>query len=557
MNNRARAEERDDARLNPSSTLERPATNAQWPKRVLGAKWDWSRIAASPASSSLEEHGGESKEIHEAPPINKETRQSMPSSGSPQPRKEPDREPYKEKESLDTIHRLMQNPALYDPLRAPRYPIVLCHDGSPIGLYGFDVRGPAAIPMLRVQYWSNVLQTLRKKVGAEVIVTAVPGTGSIASRSEGLDKLLQEKARGRGINLMAHSMGGLDCRHLISHVRPTDYAPLSLTTISTPHRGSPFMDWCAENLGLGRLQRQELENSKLKLSPASSDSPETTSAPPSASSSAFNLSLSALPSSFTTLLLSTLDSPAYSNLTSAYLNNVFNPSTPDDPNVKYFSVASRTGPMSIFHPLWLPKVVLDGWEEKRKEVLKKEWEEQHLDRHQHGNGLEHPWERKSEWGNDGLVTLQSAKWGEFLGTLEGTDHWEIRGARGIELELPPLGIGHLAEFGDGWGFKDWGKFIGAWKKHEQKEGRASDKLNPQMKEEDAAVKSSTDKLSAVFDWLAEQVPVPAKLTAKDKDSARAEVAMKEKKPEKGDLASKEDLERFYVSLARKLYDAGL
>ena len=44
---------------------------------------------------------------------------------------------------------------------------------------------------------------------------------------------------------MAHSMGGLDCRHLITHVQPSDYTPLSLTTISTPHRGSPFMDWCA------------------------------------------------------------------------------------------------------------------------------------------------------------------------------------------------------------------------------------------------------------------------------------------------------------------------
>lgn len=64
---------------------------------------------------------------------------------------------------------------------------------------------------------------------------------------------------------MAHSMGGLDCkhispqsvhlnphacflpigRHLISHIKPTEYTPLSLTTISTPHRGSPFMDWCA------------------------------------------------------------------------------------------------------------------------------------------------------------------------------------------------------------------------------------------------------------------------------------------------------------------------
>lgn len=27
----------------------------------------------------------------------------------------------------DTIHRLMHNPVLYDPLRKPRYPIALCH----------------------------------------------------------------------------------------------------------------------------------------------------------------------------------------------------------------------------------------------------------------------------------------------------------------------------------------------------------------------------------------------------------------------------------------------
>lgn len=73
-------------------------------------------------------------------------------------------------------------------------------------------------------------------------------TGSIASRAENLDRILQHKARGRGINLMAHSMGGLDCRHLITHVQPTEYVPLSLTSISTPHRGSPFMDWCAVSL---------------------------------------------------------------------------------------------------------------------------------------------------------------------------------------------------------------------------------------------------------------------------------------------------------------------
>jgi triacylglycerol lipase len=44
-----------------------------------------------------------------------------------------------------------------------------------LGLYGFDTRGPASLPSMRVHYWSNVLKILREKVGAEVIVTSVPG----------------------------------------------------------------------------------------------------------------------------------------------------------------------------------------------------------------------------------------------------------------------------------------------------------------------------------------------------------------------------------------------
>ena len=36
----------------------------------------------------------------------------------------------------------------------------------------------------------------------------------------------------------------------------------------------------------------------------------------------------------------------------------------------------------------------------------------------------------------GLVTVQSMRWGEFLGILEWCDHWEMQGARGIELDLP-------------------------------------------------------------------------------------------------------------------------
>ncbi len=33
----------------------------------------------------------------------------------------------------------------------------------------------------------------------------------------------------------------------------------------------------------------------------------------------------------------------------------------------------------------------------------------------------------ADQGNDGLVSVESAKWGEFLGVMEGCDHWDMRG----------------------------------------------------------------------------------------------------------------------------------
>lgn len=36
-----------------------------------------------------------------------------------------------ERQNVDEIHRLIQSPVLYNPLRAPRYPIVLCHGAPP------------------------------------------------------------------------------------------------------------------------------------------------------------------------------------------------------------------------------------------------------------------------------------------------------------------------------------------------------------------------------------------------------------------------------------------
>ncbi|KAM5540857.1 hypothetical protein V8D89_005501 [Ganoderma adspersum] len=482
----------------------------------------------------------------------------------------------------DQIHLLISNPALYEPLRKPRYPIVLCH-----GLYGFDVRGPSSVPILQQHYWSNVLNILRGKVGAEVLVTGVPSTGSVTSRAENLDRLLKDKARGRGVNFLAHSMGGLDCRHLITNIKPSDYVPLSLTTVATPHRGSPFMDWCKQYLGLGRYKDESFQLASAHPPLDSPDTPrevvEKEKDKSVASTKSF-LAIASLPSSFTTLLLSLLDSPAYANLTTAYLNTIFNPNTPDDPSVKYFSVAGRTSGMGIWHPLWLPKMVLDGFEERERGRLRE---------------LDHELAAMdAEWGNDGLVTIQSARWGEFLGVLEGCDHWELRGARGLDVDIPSI------PGPDAWNLGDWGKFVRAWKKEEKKAARevgaglseqrvalaaatggvgfeeeqeTRDPRERRGKEHmnaDEVVKSSTDKLSAVFDWIVDSTPAKAALnplssssppeeeggsTVVEKEREREErgKAKSTKPAERNDLATKMDLERFYVALCKKLYDEGL
>jgi hypothetical protein len=92
--------------------------------------------------------------------------------GEPTPPAE-EQEPKSEKQSRrprrnSPLDDLLANAALFSPLRKPRFPIVLCH-----GLYGFDVRGPTSFPSLQLHYWSSVLDVLRDKVGAEVIITGV------------------------------------------------------------------------------------------------------------------------------------------------------------------------------------------------------------------------------------------------------------------------------------------------------------------------------------------------------------------------------------------------
>lgn len=116
--------------------------------------------------------------------------------------------------------------------RPPRNPIVLCH-----GLFGFDYIGVKEIPFLQLHYWKGIKEAL-VDLKCELHVSKVSSVSSVRTRAMELDRFLSEKAPGKSINLIAHSMGGLDSRYLITHLSPKMYDIASLTTIATPHRGS-------------------------------------------------------------------------------------------------------------------------------------------------------------------------------------------------------------------------------------------------------------------------------------------------------------------------------
>ena len=112
-----------------------------------------------------------------------------------------------------------------------RYPIVLAH-----GFLGFDV---LALPGLRHEYFRGVREALESQ-GHRVYVVRVSPVASIRRRAEQLvaqlDALQEER-----VNIVAHSMGGLDARYAISHLGAAARVA-SLVTVGTPHRGTPLAD---------------------------------------------------------------------------------------------------------------------------------------------------------------------------------------------------------------------------------------------------------------------------------------------------------------------------
>lgn len=181
----------------------------------------------------------------------------------------------------------------------PKHTLILAH-----GLLGFDELRLGGRFLPGLHYWRGITEALSLK-GIEVLVAAVPPSGSIEARAERLAYSIAQKARGKSVNIIAHSMGGLDSRYMISRLRPLDFDVLSLTTVATPHRGSAFADYMFESIGPRNIKRI-----------------------------------------YKVMEYVGFETGAFSQLTRDYMTDTFNPKTPDVDGVRYYSYGASLEPSS-------------------------------------------------------------------------------------------------------------------------------------------------------------------------------------------------------------------
>lgn len=223
------------------------------------------------------------------------------------------------------------------PLRArlvPRHPVVFCH-------------GMLAYSLLRMRLPGELncfapLRDFFADRGVRVLFPEVPATSGVLERAACLAKQIRAWTD-EPVHVVAHSMGGLDARYMISCLGMGEQVR-SLTTVSTSHRGTNLADWFCANF-----------RRRVPLL----------------------LALEAIGVNVDGFRDCRLEACAD-----------FNARVPDHPEVRYFSYGGEISPARL------------------TPVLRRAW------------GILTP----LEGPNDGMVSVRSARWGEYLGTIHA-DHF--------------------------------------------------------------------------------------------------------------------------------------
>lgn len=134
------------------------------------------------------------------------------------------------------------------------------------GLFGF---GNLDIGKVRLRYFSGGIEPSLTRAGCVVVATRVHPTAGIEQRARELKTQILRHLRTLGdrnarVTIIAHSMGGLDARFMITHLGMADHVE-AVITIATPHRGSPYADWVFENLGTRMRGIELVRKFKIEL----------------------------------------------------------------------------------------------------------------------------------------------------------------------------------------------------------------------------------------------------------------------------------------------------
>ena len=115
-------------------------------------------------------------------------------------------------------------------------------------------------------FWGRIPRRL-ENAGVNVFHGNTDSWGSIASNASFLkdtvDKVLVE-CNCEKVNIIAHSKGGIDSRYLISSLNYGDKIA-SLTTISTPHKGSELVDYLFDKKQVYNPFTKRIVNLVMKL----------------------------------------------------------------------------------------------------------------------------------------------------------------------------------------------------------------------------------------------------------------------------------------------------